>query len=193
MKLVVGLGNPGRRYYETRHNVGFMVAEALLPMIGVQNSKDRSVKDRFDGEFVEGQIDGHRVGILCPKTFMNSSGTSVRKAVDFYKLPPSEVLVICDCMSLSLGQLRIRSQGSSGGQKGLGDILRHLGTESVPRLRIGIDPAPPGWAVPDYVLSKFRASEMPKVRHAVEMAADAVCCWVLDGIDVCMNRFNVKT
>lgn len=187
MKLVVGLGNPGRKYSETRHNVGFMVAAKLMPMI-----QATSVKQRFEGDYAEGQIDGRKVCILCPATYMNASGTSVRKAVDFLKLSAEDVLVICDCLSLPLGQLRVRSKGSSGGQKGLADVIRHLGTEAIPRLRIGIDPAPPGWAVPDYVLSKFRKSEQHTIDGATETAAHAACDWVLHGIEHCMNQFNVK-
>lgn len=187
MKLVVGLGNPGTRYAETRHNVGFMVASKLLKMVGAAGAKTK-----FSGEIAEGIVSGQRVAILCPGTFMNASGQSVRQALDYYKITPADVLVICDDLNLPLGQLRVRSKGSSGGQKGLADIIRHLGTEDVPRLRIGIDPAPPGWDVADYVLSKFKRSEQDEIERSTEDAAYAAILWATQGIAVCMNHHNVK-
>lgn len=185
--MIVGLGNPGSRYQNTRHNVGFMAAAKLLPMIG-----SPAIKSRFDGDVAEGVVDGTKMIVLCPATFMNASGQSVRKALEFYKLEPADVLVICDDMNLPLAQLRIRAKGSSGGQKGLADIIRLLGTEEVPRLRIGIDPPPPGWAVPDYVLSKFRRSEEDQVEWSVHTAAHAATDWVVHGMNYCMNQYNVK-
>ena len=187
MKLIVGLGNPGRKYAETRHNVGFMVAAQLLPMIGAAG-----VKAKFEGELAEGHLENEKIAVLCPSTFMNASGQSVRKAVDFYQLEPTDILVVCDDLNLPLGKLRVRGSGSSGGQKGLGDIIRHLSTEQFPRLRIGIDPAPPGWAVPDYVLSKFRKGEEKVVEEATSLAAHAAADWATRGIDYCMNYYNVK-
>ena len=186
-KLVVGLGNPGPKYENTRHNIGFMVARKLLALVSAD-----SVKAKFEGEFAEGTAGGCKALVLCPTTYMNSSGKSVKKALEFYKLSPADVLVICDDMNLALGQLRIRAKGSSGGQKGLGDIIRLLCTEDVPRLRIGIDPAPPGWDVPDYVLSKFKRSEEDTVEKAVELAAHASVDWITQGIDYCMNQYNSK-
>ena len=114
MKLIVGLGNPGRRYAETRHNVGFAVAAKLLPKIGAS-----SAREKFNGELAEGTVDGEKVAVLCPMTFMNASGDSVRRAVDFYKIEPAgdDLLVICDDLNLSCGRLRIRRSGSAGGQK----------------------------------------------------------------------------
>lgn len=187
MKLVVGLGNPGRRYTETRHNVGFMVAGKLVGFVG-----GSAPRTRFDGELSEGTVDGEKVAVLCPSTYMNASGKSVRKAVDFYKLTPANVLVVCDDMNLPLGRLRIRAKGSAGGQKGLADIIRHLQSEEFPRLRIGIDPPPNGWAVPDYVLSKFKRSEQAEVETATERAAYAAVDWVRHGMEYCMNQYNAK-
>ena len=187
MKLVIGLGNPGRRYQQTRHNVGFAVAEELARMVGGDTPRTR-----FEGELVEGSLGGTKVGLLCPMTYMNASGQSVRKAVDFYKLDATEILVVCDDLNLSLGRLRIRASGSAGGQKGLADVIRHLATDEVPRLRIGIDAAPPGWAVPDYVLSKFKPGELPTIEDAIQQAALAAADWVQHGIDFCMNRYNAN-
>ncbi|QEG39895.1 aminoacyl-tRNA hydrolase [Roseimaritima ulvae] len=187
MKLVIGLGNPGRRYQQTRHNVGFAVAQQLTNMVGGDTPRTR-----FEGELVEGSVDGTKVGLLCPMTYMNASGQSVRKAVDFYKLNATDILVVCDDLNLSLGRLRIRAKGSAGGQKGLADIIRHLGTDQFPRLRIGIDPAPPGWAVPDYVLGKFKPSELPTIEDAIQQAALAAADWVQHGTEFCMNRYNAS-
>lgn len=187
MKLIVGLGNPGPKYAETRHNVGFKVAAVLMTMVHAGKAKAK-----FNGEIGEGSVEGQRVAILAPMTYMNSSGQSVRQAIDFYKIQAADVLVVCDDLNLPLGQLRVRSKGSSGGQKGLADIIRLLGTEEVPRLRIGIDSPPAGWEVADYVLSPFKKSEHDQINRAVEAAAHAALVWLVQGLTVCMNQFNVK-
>lgn len=184
MKLIVGLGNPGRRYEQTRHNIGFMVAERVASLIGAN-----SVKTRFEGEVAEGAA-GDRLVVLCPQTFMNASGKSVRKACDFYKLSPDEVLVICDDLNLPTGRLRFRATGSAGGQKGLADIIRHLGTDRIARLRIGIDRPPAGWDPADYVLGKFAPDEQPKIEAAISLAAQAVLDWSTEGVGFVMNRYN---
>lgn len=185
MKLVVGLGNPGRRYEGTRHNVGYLVLAELARQHGTP-----PVKARFRGEVVEAELGGQKALLLSPTTFMNLSGTSVQEAVSFYKLSIEDVLVICDDMNLPVGKLRLRSQGSSGGQKGLEDIIQRLGSEEFSRLRVGIGAAPAGWDWANYVLSKFSTDELPDVRQAVESAADAVVVWAREGIEVCMNRYN---
>lgn len=187
MKLIVGLGNPGKRYVATRHNVGFMVAAKLAAEIGAS-----APKDRFQGEIAEGMVDDTKVVILCPSTYMNASGQSVRKAVDFFKLEASDVLVVCDDFNLALGRLRIRAKGSSGGQKGLADIIRVLGTEEVARLRVGIDPPPPNWAVPDYVLSKFGKDDEPVIEAATDRAAKASADFVRLTMLECMNTYNAN-
>ena len=121
---------------------------------------------------------------------MNNSGASVQAARDFYKLPHEELLVICDDMNLPLAKLRFRAQGSSGGQKGLADVIRRLGTEQFPRLRIGIGAATEGWEATDYVLSKFTPEEKPQIEEAILRAADAVALWTREGIQRCMNQYN---
>lgn len=187
MKLVVGLGNPGRKYQDTRHNIGFDVAARLLTLLG-----SPAIKSRFSGETAEAVYAGEKLVVLCPGTYMNASGSSVRKAVDFYKLDPAgdELLVICDDMNLAVGRLRFRPSGSAGGQKGLADIIAQLGTDHFSRLRIGIDRPPPHMDVPDFVLSKFSAQQRKLVGEAVETAAGAVLQWVTSGVSQCMNQYN---
>jgi PTH1 family peptidyl-tRNA hydrolase len=185
MKLVVGLGNPGRRYRDTRHNVGYMVLAELASRTGAS-----SAKKKFQGEVVEVRLGSGPVTLLSPTTYMNRSGTSVREARAFYKLPLEDVLIICDDLNLPLGQLRLRRSGSAGGQKGLADIINKLGDEAVPRLRIGIGSPPEGWDGADFVLGTFSRREREEVEPAIRRAADAVADWVASGIDECMNRYN---
>lgn len=185
MKLVVGLGNPGRRYAETRHNVGFAVLAELA-----RRHATTGPKANFHGEVVEADLDGTRALLLSPLTYMNRSGTSVQAAVAFYKLPLEDVLLICDDLNLPVAKLRIRSKGSSGGQKGLEDVIRCLGSEEFPRLRIGIGSPPPGWEGADYVLGKIPEAERKELDVAIATAADAVVVWAREGIQSCMNRYN---
>jgi PTH1 family peptidyl-tRNA hydrolase len=186
MKLVVGLGNPGRKYEGTRHNVGFEVVHELTRRWAGSNRP----KSTFQGELVDALIGSERTALLCPQTFMNRSGFSVVLARDFYKLTDADLIVICDDFALPVGQVRSRSKGSSGGQNGLKDIIRALGTEDFPRLRVGIGPVPPAWVTADFVLSKFSSNERSVIDETVVRAADAVETWVREGIAACMNRYN---
>ena len=185
MKLVVGLGNPGRKYQATRHNVGFAVLDLLESRFGTQGRKTA-----FQGETVEVQLAGEKCLLLWPHTFMNLSGGSVLAARDFYKIATDEVLVVCDDFNLPLGKLRFRGSGSAGGQKGLADTIRRLGTPDVPRLRVGVGTPPAGFDAADFVLSKFRKEEVPEIEVALQVAADAVEAWAKLGIGPCMNRYN---
>jgi peptidyl-tRNA hydrolase, PTH1 family len=185
MKLIVGLGNPGRKYEKTRHNVGFETLNLIA-----QRCAAATAKDKFDGRIAEVTMAGERTLLLWPYTLMNRSGQSVLGAVDFYQLRLADLLVVCDDFNLTLGTLRFRSQGSAGGQKGLQDIIRRIGTEEFSRLRIGIGPVPDAWDAADFVLSRFRAGERPLIEETIERAAEGVECWVADGIATSMNRFN---
>jgi PTH1 family peptidyl-tRNA hydrolase len=185
MKLIVGLGNPGRRYEKTRHNVGFEVLNVVA-----QRNAAEAAKEKFSGLVAGATVAGQQVLLLWPQTLMNRSGQSVAAAVGFYQLPLEELLVVCDDFNLPLGKLRFRSQGSAGGQNGLDDIIRGLGTEEFARLRVGIGPVPESWDPADYVLGRFKPSERPTIDEKILDAAEAVECWVAEGIKVGMNRFN---
>lgn len=191
MKLIVGLGNPGSKYVGTRHNIGFVVAGKLIdPLLGRPR-----IRKRFGGELAEAEYAGRRVAVLLPETFMNASGTSVRQAVDFYRVDPAgdELLVICDDMNLPVGRLRFRRGGSAGGQKGLADIVAKLAGDQFSRLRFGIDRPSPHMEVVDFVLSRFSAQERGVVDEAVDVATEAVLQWVVHGVAFCMNRYNAAS
>ena len=185
LRLVVGLGNPGRRYQGTRHNIGFAVLGELSRKFGTGGPKSK-----FHGEVVEADLNGRRALLLSPLTYMNHSGTSVQEAKRFYKIPDEELLVLCDDLNLPVAKLRFRAKGSSGGQKGLEDIVHRLGTEDFARLRIGIGSPPEGWDRVDYVLSKFTEQERPEIEEAVCRAADAVAVWAHEDVQFCMNQYN---
>jgi len=188
MKLIVGLGNPGAQYKDTRHNVGFEVAALLA-----KKYAKGTPRAKFQGEFVEALVAAERVLLLTPLTFMNLSGTSVLAARDFYKIELLDTLIVCDDFNLPLGKLRLRPKGSAGGQKGLEDILRRLGTEELPRLRLGIGPPPPGRDVAGYVLSRFAKDEQPIMADAVQRAAEAAAAWVREGLAAAMNVYNAES
>jgi PTH1 family peptidyl-tRNA hydrolase len=185
MKLIVGLGNPGRKYQGSRHNIGFEVVIELAA-----RHQAGKFRRKFKGEISEIRLDETQALLLLPTTYMNLSGSSVLAARDFYQIPTEDLLVVCDDFQLSLAQLRFRSRGSAGGQKGLADILRRLGTQEIPRLRFGVGAPPPQWDVADYVLSKFRDEELDGVVAAVKRAAVGVEEWVQSGIEYCMNHYN---
>jgi peptidyl-tRNA hydrolase, PTH1 family len=190
MKLVVGLGNPGRKYEGTRHNVGFEVLAELARRHVSGKQSPVKVKSAFRGELADLNVAGERLLLLWPQTYMNLSGASVLEARDFYKLSNDDLLIVCDDFNLPLAKLRMRKTGSSGGQKGLENIVSRLGTEDVPRLRIGVGPVPEHFNGADFVLGKFTRQEIPVVREAIVRAAEAVECWAREGIQPAMNRFN---
>ena len=185
LKLIVGLGNPGSKYVGTRHNIGY----AVLAELGKRHGVGRP-KTKFQGEILEASFFGKSAILLSPTTYMNLSGQSVRPCFDFYKVDLANVLVICDDINLPVAKLRVRASGSAGGQKGLKDILRVMGTEAVPRLRVGIGKQPANMDLADYVLSHFSKSEDELIQVAIQEAADAVELWVKSGIEACMDRYN---
>lgn len=185
MKIVVGLGNPGRDYESTRHNVGFDVLRLLAERWSAE-----APKQRFQSYMAEARVRNERVLLVWPQTYMNNSGRAVRLATDFYKAQLEDLLVICDDFNLPNDRLRLRGKGSSGGQNGLKDIARQLGDEGYPRLRIGVGPVPDGKSGADFVLGRFAKQEQETVAVTLQLAADAVEVWANEGLTEAMNRFN---
>ncbi|MFQ5494384.1 MAG: aminoacyl-tRNA hydrolase [Phycisphaerae bacterium] len=183
MKLIVGLGNAGKKYAGTRHNVGFDVVDILAARWDID-----ARRERFHGWTGVGRIGDERVVLLKPTTLMNRSGRAVLAAGRFYKLEASDLLVIGDDLALPLGRLRMRAGGSAGSHRGLQDIIDRLGTDAWCRLRVGID-EPVGDAAA-YVLSRFSADEEDLMGPTRQRAADAAECWVTEGVDLAMTRFN---
>ena len=187
MKVIVGLGNPGDRYTRTRHNVGYDVIDELVR----RNSLPKA-RIKFEAETWELELNGEKLWLLKPLTFMNLSGRSVRQCLVFFQLAPADLLVLSDDLNLPLGQLRMRASGSDGGQKGLRDIQQQLGTDAFARLRIGIGRPPGQMDSADFVLSRFAKSEQPEIDHAIVCAASGVELWVRSGISEAMNRVNAR-
>ena len=184
--LLVGLGNPGTQYENTRHNVGFLVADELAER---QNAPIQRLKFKALTNLLT--ISGEKVLVMKPVTYMNLSGEAVRQAVDFYKIPPERVLVVSDDTALAVGRLRIRKGGSAGGHNGLKNIIQHLGTDQFPRVRVGVGQKPhPDYDLADWVLGKFQGEDKKVMDEAVKRAADAVECILKEGADRAMNRFN---
>ena len=184
--LIVFLGNPGPRYEMTRHNAGFMAADAM--------AKEKNVninKARFKALTATCDIGGESVLLMKPQTFMNLSGDAVAQAAKFYKIPPEHVIVVSDEISLPIGKLRIRTKGSAGGHNGLKDIIAKLGTDAFPRIRIGVGTPPhPDYDMADWVLSSFKNQDAEDMLAAAERAAQAAQCYITQGADRAMNRFN---
>ena len=184
--LLVCLGNPGREYENTRHNIGFMAADELARREGIKVNKLR-----FRALTGEVRLGGQRVLVLKPQTYMNLSGEAVKLAGGFYKIPPDHVLVISDDVALPQGKLRIRSGGSAGGHNGLKNIIAHLGTDQFPRIRVGVGaPEHPEHEMIDWVIGGFSAPEKKVAAEAVARAVDAAACLMEKGVQEAQNRFN---
>mgnify|MGYP006074660775 CR=1 FL=1 len=184
--LLVCLGNPEKQYENTRHNIGFLTADALEKRYGVKINKLR-----YRALTGEVKIGGQRVLVIKPQTYMNLSGEAVKLAGGFYKIPPDHVLVISDDVSLPLGKLRIRAGGSAGGHNGLKNIIAHLGTDQFPRIKVGVGaPAHPDHEMVDWVIGNFTPQERKTVDEAIEKVLDAVECLIEKGVSETQNRFN---
>lgn len=184
--LIVGLGNPGEKYENTRHNVGFMVVDELAERESkpIQRLKFKALTNTLT-------ISGEKVLVMKPVTYMNLSGEAVRQAMDFYKIPPEHILVISDDTALAVGRLRIRAKGSAGGHNGLKNIIQHLGTDQFPRLRVGVGEKPhPDYDMADWVLGTFQGEDKKAIDATVKRAADAVECILAQGLDRGMGKFN---
>ncbi len=185
MKMIVGLGNPGQKYVGTRHNVGFEV----LGQIAKKHFAPPP-KSKFQSEVSEIRIGNEKILLLCPLTFMNLSGQGVSQASSFYQIEPAEILVVCDDFNLGLDRLRFRPAGTSGGQNGLKDIIKRLGTQDFPRLRVGIGPVPERWDPADFVLGKYSEEELARTNAVVDRCVKASEDWVKNGVGYCMNLYN---
>ena len=185
MKLVVGLGNPGAQYVGTRHNAGFDVIVEL-----VRRWQPGKSQMKFSSEIWEVFADKGKVLLITPTTYMNRSGEAVQQITRFYQVLPQDVAVVCDDINLPLGRVRWRASGSAGGQKGLADIIQSLGTDEIPRLRLGVGRPPGQLDAAAFVLSRFRSEERGESEIMTAIAADSVEAWVADGVVSVMNRFN---
>jgi PTH1 family peptidyl-tRNA hydrolase len=186
MKLVAGLGNPGRQYAGTRHNVGFDVVDLLARRHQV--SFEAAPAEAVFGKWR--RDDGDVVLLVKPLTFMNLSGVAVTELLRYFKLDVADSIVICDDVNLPLGRLRARATGSEGGHNGLRSMAQQLGSEDYPRLRVGVGRGDERRELADHVLARFAPEEQPGVEEAVTRAADAVDCWVVDGLAKMMNIYN---
>lgn len=184
--LVVFLGNPGPKYSGTRHNAGFLTADAVEKRFGVSINRSR-----FKALTASCEINGEKVLFMKPQTYMNLSGEAVGQAAAFYHLPADHVLVISDEMSLPVGKIRIRPKGSAGGHNGLKSIISSLGTDEFPRIRLGVGAPPhPDYDVKDWVLSVFRDQDAEAIAHAAEQAAEAIETYIKFGSEKAMNKYN---
>lgn len=189
MKLIAGLGNPGKEYEKTRHNCGFMVMDQLAEKCSTVN-----FSAKWNALIAKVQINGQQVLLMKPLTYMNNSGSAVAQAVSYYKIAPQDILVIHDDMDLPVGSVRIRTKGSAGGQKGMKSIIQALGTQDIARIRVGVGHSDRGNhdLVPDWVLSPVSKEERSLLEDAVKSAADAAYAWVWEPLDKVMSQYNIK-
>lgn len=185
MKLIVGLGNPGREYELTRHNIGFMAIDELAKRWNISLNEKK-----FKGLFGAGFVNGEKVILLKPLTYMNLSGESIRPLMDYYKIDVEDFVVLYDDLDIPVGKLRLRMKGSAGGHNGVKSTISHLGTQEFQRIRMGIDRPKNGMKVVDYVLGRFTSEEIPDVNHSIEKAADACEEWLNKPFLQIMNTFN---
>jgi peptidyl-tRNA hydrolase, PTH1 family len=183
--LIVGLGNPGREYKDTRHNIGFMLVDRLAVKLDA-----RSMRVQSKAIVTTAQFNGQKLILAKPQTFMNLSGQSVQGLMRFYKLPLENVLVAHDDLDLPFGTIRMRPGGGPGGQKGVMSTIQQLGTEEFARLRLGIDRPPGRMDAADYVLHDFSSGDLIALSQILDRAADAALTWVVEGLDIAMNKFN---
>ena len=188
MKVIVGLGNPGRQYENTRHNIGFIAIDRIAEKLGIK--VDRS---KFRATVGEGRIGSEKILLAKPETYMNDSGLSVHDIVDFYKIEPEDLIVVYDDFDIPEGSVRIRPFGSAGTHNGMRSIVRLLGTDRFPRVRIGTGKADMEQReLIGFVLGGFSKDEVKVMEEAVDCARDACICWAEHGIDLTMNRYNTK-
>lgn len=188
MYVIAGLGNPGKQYEQTHHNMGFITIDYLAEKLGISVNKIK-----LKALTAETVYNGQKIVLLKPQTYMNLSGESIREIVQFYKLPPENLIVIYDDIDLDTGKIRIRAKGSAGTHNGMRNIVFQLQTDEFPRIRIGIRGGmSEKMQLRDFVTGGFTKEEVPLLEDAVSRAADAVLCYVSEGINTCMNKYNVR-
>ena len=185
MKIIAGLGNPGAEYAHTKHNVGFMLVDALAEWLNAP-----AWKEDFFSSVTETRIGGEKVFLVKPLTYMNNSGEAIGPMLSYYKMETDDLTVVHDDMDIPAGMVRIRKKGSSGGHNGIKSVIAHVGGEDFARVRIGIGRPPAGWTVINHVLAPFSSEDVPKIREAINYLLPAVECIVTDGVDLAMNRYN---
>ena len=185
MTIIVGLGNPGNKYLNSRHNVGFSVVDALSDKYGIKVNRLR-----HRALIGDGNIKGERVLLVKPQTFMNLSGESVRDIVEWYNNPIENTIIIFDDADLPVGTIRIRQRGSAGTHNGMKSVIYQLRSDDFPRIRVGIGNAPENWDMADYVLSRFNDNETEHIKSSIDRAADAAASIVASGVDAAMNMYN---
>ena len=185
MYIIVGIGNPGKKYESTRHNIGFIAIDYMAALYDIKVNK---IKHK--ALIGEGKIEGERVMLVKPQTFVNLSGESVREIADYYKVPTENVIIIYDDISLEPGSVRIRKKGSDGGHNGLKSIIYQLQSDTFPRIKLGVGAKPPGYDLADWVLAKFTDSDIKIMSKSVEAAAAAVPEIIKNGAESAMNKFN---
>ena len=184
--IIVGLGNPGDEYSVTRHNAGFIAIDHVAQKCSVKINRLK-----FKAMTADVTLSGKRVLLMKPQTYMNLSGEAVREAVDFYKIPMENVIVLCDDVNFDIGVMRIRKKGSDGGQKGVRSIITHMGTDTFPRIKLGVGKKPtPEYDMADWVLSKFSAEEQKQLHSVIENVHDAICLMLSGKTDDAMAKFN---
>lgn len=185
MKLIVGLGNPGKEYEDTRHNIGFKVVDFFAKRMGIR--VDRYKDQALIGEFSHG---GEKVWVIKPQTFMNLSGQAVGSIARWYKVNPENILVIYDDLDLPIGKLRVRATGSAGGHNGIKSLIAHLQTEDIPRIRVGVGRPAAGMEAADYVLSGFLPTEWELINQCIAQSGDAILMWLDKGLLDTMNSYS---
>ncbi|MED4533446.1 aminoacyl-tRNA hydrolase [Metabacillus fastidiosus] len=185
MKLIIGLGNPGKQYESTRHNVGFMAIDQLSDRLNIP--LDRT---KFNGLYGIGHISGEKVILLKPLTYMNLSGECIHPLMEYYEVDDDEIVVIYDDLDIPTGKIRLRTKGSAGGHNGIKSMIHHLGTQQFNRVRVGIDRPSNGMTITDYVLGRFTEEEQADIQSAIKQSAEACEKWLTTDFNQVMNEFN---
>lgn len=187
MKCIIGLGNPGKKYAQTRHNIGFLIVDELA-----KRNQEQLTKSKFKCNYEISHLHGEKVLYVQPQTYMNLSGEGIRPLLDFYKINVEDIIVIYDDLDLPVGKIRLRTKGGHGGHNGIRSLIDHLATKEFKRIRVGVGRPTTAQPIVDYVLQAFHKSEQEDVEHAIMMAADASEKWIETSFNDAMNQYNQK-